>query len=211
MPSLLAAVKGEYSHFLNSEDLHDPGLALDKCRAKGGTMLLWRSSLDPFVSILPSSTPAILPMLLKLPKHGISCHIVIYLPTSGHEPEFVAAIASLDFYIEEINLKYDGCPIFIRGDANVNPNNVARASLFRHFLDKHNLLKVDLNHPTYHHFIGDGAWDSALDVLLYQNKRGIFEDYTRIICRLTNPLLNSHHDVILSSFHLPPSMSTDSS
>ena len=201
---LLASVQGEYSHFLNSEDLFTPELPMEKSKAKGGTMLLWDRSLDPYVKILPSPTPAVLPMVLKLPNFTISCHIVIYLPTSGQETEFVSAMANLDSCLSEIYLKYEGCPVFIRGDANVNPRNISRVRLFHHFLDKHRLFSIDMNHPTYHHFLGDGAWDSALDVLLHQVHNGASEQVQNIICKLTNPLLSSHHDMIISSLTLPP-------
>ena len=167
-------------------------------------MLLWKTSLDPYISIIPSDSPAILPMVLKLPHHSASCHVVIYLPTSGQEAEFVAALASLDSCLNDIYLKYEECPIFIRGDANVNPNNASRASLFRHFLDKHNLLSLDLHHPTYHHFLGNGAFDSALDVILYKNLPSVSEDIISVLCKLDHPLINSHHDIVLSSFSLPP-------
>ena len=174
-------------------------------------MILWDSSLDPYVSILPPSSPAVLPIILKLPKHAVSCHIVIYLPTSGQEAEFVTALASLDSCLSDIYLKYEDCPVFIRGDANVNPNNVSRASLFRHFLDKHNFLNLNLKHPTYHHFLGGGAWDSSLDVILYQNFHGVSEELSRIVCKLSNPLLNSHHDIVLTSFSLPTKNNVESS
>ena len=174
-------------------------------------MLLWKTSLDPYISIIPSDSPAILPMVLKLPHHSASCHVMIYLPTSGQEAEFVAALASLDSCLNDIYLKYEECPIFIRGDANVNPNNASRASLFRHFLDKHNLLSVDLHHPTYHHFLGNGAFDSALDVILYKNLPSVSEDIISVLCKLDHPLINSHHDIVLSSFSLPPKIvSTES-
>ena len=132
--SLLKTLQGEYSSYLNSEDLYHPDLALERCKAKGGTMLLWETSLDPYISIVPSDSPAILPMVLQLPHHSISCHVVIYLPTSGQEAEFVAALASLDACLNDIYLKYENCPIFIRGDANVNPNNVSRPPYFVIFL-----------------------------------------------------------------------------
>ena len=202
--SALEPIQGEYCFFLNSEDLHSPELPLENMRAKGGTMLLWEISLDPYITILPSTTSSILPMLFKPPNHTMSCHIVIYLPTSGQESEFVAAMASLDSCICDIYLKYENCPIFIRGDANVNQNNFSRASLFRHFLEKYEFVNLDIKHPTYHHFLGDGAWDSNLDVILYQSTQPVNEELLSIVCKMSNPLLSSHHDMILTSCYLPP-------
>ena len=140
-------------------------------------------------------------MLLKLPNNPLSCHIAIYLPTSGKEAEFVSAMASLDACLEEIYLKYDECPIFIRGDANIDKNNAARAKLLQHFLDKHDLLRLNLVHPTYHHFLGDGTFDSSLDVLLYRNLPHVSERLQAIVCKLHHPLISSHHDVVVSTFH----------
>ena len=146
-------------------------------------------------------------MMLKIPNYTTSCHIAIYLPTSGLEAEFVSAMASLDACLEEIYLKYDPCPIFIRGDANVNEKHASRAPLFKHFLDKHDLLQLDLVHPTYHHFLGDGLFDSSLDVLLYKKLPQVSEHLKTIVCKLSNPLINSHHDAIVSTFSVPPSHS----
>ena len=70
-----------YNFYLNSEDIFDQSLALEKSRAKGGTMLLWPSSLDPYVTILPTTSPAILPAMVKMRGCITSYHIGIYLPT----------------------------------------------------------------------------------------------------------------------------------
>ena len=51
----------------------------------------------------------------------------MYLPTSGKEVEFVSALSSMDACLEMIKEDYD-CPIYLRGDANVNPNNSTRMS-----------------------------------------------------------------------------------
>ena len=48
--------KGEYCHALNSEDTHDPELALIKTKANGGTMILWKRSLNESITVLPVKT-----------------------------------------------------------------------------------------------------------------------------------------------------------
>ena len=58
------------------------------------------------------------------------------------------------------------------------------------------------SHPTYHHFLGDGVFDSQLDVILYTSSPLSSESVTEIVCKLENPLVHSHHDLILSRFSL---------
>ena len=60
MNSLLRTFQGQYSYHLNIEDLHQPDIALDRSKAKGGNMVLWQSSLDPFVTVIPASSAAVL-------------------------------------------------------------------------------------------------------------------------------------------------------
>ena len=204
-PSLLQTFRGCYSSFLNSEDFHSPELALDKTKAKGGTMILWKSVLDPFISIIPTESSSIAAILLNYPGYCISAHLAIYLPTAGKEVEFVSALASLDSCLDHLLNKHDKLQIFIRGDSNVNPKNTPRVSLFSHFLTKFSLLNVKIDHPTYHHFLGNGAFDSSIDVLLHSDSPLVSESLSSIICKQENPLLESHHDIILSNFSLAPS------
>ena len=205
--SLMKTFQGSYSHHLSSEDLLFPELALEQTKAKGGTMVLWQTSLDPFVSVLPTDSPALAAIVLKIPGICISAHVAIYLPTAGQEVQFVSALASLDNCLVDLLNKHDDLQVFIRGDANVNPKNRPRASLLEHFLSKFSLLKVETGHQTYHHFMGMGTFDSQLDVILHTKSNLCSESLTRIICKLDNPLVQSHHDLILSSFSLATSAS----
>ena len=79
---LLQTFRGCYSYYLNSEDLHLPELALDHTKSKGGTMVMWQTSFDPFITIIPTQSSSLAAVLLQLPGHCISAHIAIYLPTS---------------------------------------------------------------------------------------------------------------------------------
>ena len=203
--ALLMTFSGCYSFYLNSEDLHIPELALENSKTKGGTMIMWQTSLDPYITIVPTQSSSIAAILLKIPGQCISAHLAIYLPTSGQEVQFVSALASLDSCLEDLLSRHEDIQIFIRGDANVNPNNVPRSSLFNHFTNKFSFLSVQLCHPTYHHFLGNGAFDSTIDVLLHSNSSLNTETLSQVICKLQNPLLRSHHDIILSSFSLAPS------
>ena len=123
----------KYSFHLNSEDTLCPDLPLITKRAIGGTMALWRTELDPFIKVLPTTSSAVLPLLLSLPGLCPAAHITVYLPTSGREAEFVSALGVLESCIEKI-LEDFSCTIYIRGDFNVNPNNLTRVDLFSNLL-----------------------------------------------------------------------------
>ena len=71
----LEPVLGNYCHHLNSEDSYYPELALESRKAKGGTLCIWHSALDPFITILPTTSPAVLPLLLSIPGLTPSAHI----------------------------------------------------------------------------------------------------------------------------------------
>ena len=77
----LAPLLPTYCYKLNSQDSYYPELALEQRQAHGGTLAMWNSALDPFVSLLPTSSPAVLPLLLSIPGLSKSFHIGVYLPT----------------------------------------------------------------------------------------------------------------------------------
>ena len=170
-------------------------------------MVMWQKTLDPFVTVISTDSPSMAAILLKMPGSCISAHVAIYLPTAGQEAQFVSALASLDNCLEELLDQYDDLQIFIRGDANVNPKNRSRSSLLEHFLSKFSLLKAQTGHPTYHHFMGMGIFDSQLDVILHPNSPHSSETVTEVVCKFDNPLVQSHHDLILSTFSLSPTHS----
>ena len=201
--SLALSSMSNFSFHLNSEDSFLPSMAMDHRRAWGGTLALWHSSLDPFVTVLPTTSSAVLPIFLSIPGLSPSIHIGIYLPTSGRDPDFLTAITALDMVLVTMVETRPGVPVYIRGDANVNPNNTARYNLFQHFLTKHSLTSLPLLHNTHHHFTGGGASDAQLDVLLYAGPPALAESLSSITCGLENPLISSHHDLVTSSF---PSM-----
>ena len=96
---------------------------------------------------------------------------------------------------------YPNLPIFLRGDANINPKDIKRRKMFDKLCSDFNMVKIDLHHTTYHHFTGNGSSDSELDVILHNNKAD--ETIVDIICKKNDPLILSHHDIILSRFELP--------
>ena len=202
--AILEYVKGEYCHFLNSDDLYYPDLPLTKNKCSGGTLCLWRKWLDPYVSVLPVSTSAFLPIILKLPNCQVSAHFALYLPTHGKDIEFVTALADLKLCIEDISDTYPGAPIFLRGDGNVNAKNKNRVSLLEHFMNDFSLIRVSIPHKTYHHFVGAGAFDSDIDIILHGVSNPFPEEVTAVLCKFKHPEILSHHDIILSKFELLP-------
>ena len=54
--SLLRTFHGQFSHHLNSEDLHQPDLALNKTKAKGGTMVLQGDNFKVYFMICIGET-----------------------------------------------------------------------------------------------------------------------------------------------------------
>ena len=193
--------KGEYDHHLNSEDDYDPEIPLMKARSKGGTMILWKKSITQYVSIFTDiHSSGFLPLILSFPGLPISIHIAIYLPTAGQDSNFVEVLVGLDACIEKLFEKYPDAVLFIRGDQNVNFKDKNRTTIFQKFCTDWGLLASDIGHNTYHHFVGDEASDSQLDVLLCSRKFKSNEKFEKLFCKFLHPIISSHHDAILSSF-----------
>ena len=192
----------DFKFSLNSEDLYDPEAPLVKNQTFGGTMVGWRNNLDPFIAVYPVSSTSYLPIILSLPGAPVSIHIAIYLPTSGQDLEFSEQITSLRVTLEDLKEKYPNCTIYLRGDSNANINNKARYRMFQDFITSLNLKSISTNHKTYHHFIGNGLFDSSIDVILHSNDvdEEIIEE---VFCCKVWPEVDSHHDALISSILVP--------
>ena len=193
--------------------MYDPELPIIKNRSNGGTMIFWRKSLDQFVKILPTETTSFLGIVFQPPDTQPSLHVSIYLPTSGKESEFIAEITKLRIFIEDTLEAYPGCPLFIRGDSNVNKNNIARLNIFKDFKSIFKLSCIPLGHNTYHHFQGGGVFDSDIDVIMLSENdiNHASEKVEHIYCQDDYAIINSHHDVIVSVLGLaknPPEVTT---
>ena len=172
-------------------------------RAKGGTLVLWRSYLDPYISVHKPESSAFLPIILNLPDTTTTIHVALYLPTAGKDAEYMAELAKLKVSLEELNQQFPHSIIFLRGDANSSKSNPRRNSIFQSFCNDLNLVRVDVGHNTYHHFTGNGSHDSELDVLLYSNHVSVEEQLIDLHCQLHDPRIDSHHDLLLSSCTFP--------
>ena len=196
-------LSGSYNFELNSKDKLDPDIPLMKTKAHGGTMILWKAELDPYVAVHPVSSTAFLPVIFDPPGALRSIHIAVYLPTLGHENEFVDELSKLTHVVKELNNQNPDSPVFLRGDFNVNQNQKKRMELLNHFCSELSLHQVCFPKPTYHHFLGDGKSDSYLDRILCSTLLPKHEAITSIECKLDNPLIDSHHDLIVSTYELP--------
>ena len=165
-------------------------------------MVCWKTCLDPYITPHPVSSPAFLPILFHPPGSPLSIHISVYLPTLGQEHQFMEELSKLSNIMEELALQHPQAPIFLRGDFNVNCKIKSRKNLLEYFTDEHSLQHVLIEHPTYHHFLGGGESDSFLDKVMFPKHLLHPETLVRIICKLNNPLIDSHHDMILSSWTL---------
>ena len=150
---IMGYLKGEYNYSLNTADKYDQELALVKNRANGGTMVCWKTCLDPYVTPHPVSSPSFLPILFQPPGSPLSIHISVNLTTLGQEPQFMEKLSKFSNIMEELELLRLQLPIFLRGDFNVNFKIKSRKNLLEYFSDDHNLQHVMIEHPTYHHFL----------------------------------------------------------
>ena len=188
---------------LNSDDKHDLDLPLSQNKSYGGTMAIWKKSIDKYISIYPTPSSSFLPIIFTHPGSPISVHIGLYLPTSGQEARFVDQITQLQLLVEEIQDLYSDCIIYIRGDCNVNCKNRDRSIIFSNFIRNLKLRTIPILHRTYHHFVGGGLYDSNIDVILHTENVPEAETIEAIICKFENCLVESHHDIIISSIILP--------
>ena len=196
LPLVSPYFNGLYSIHLNSDETDQEGLAMVSNKSHGGTVIMISKNLEPYAQMLPSSSSSFTAVLVHVPNFEKSVHIALYMPTAGKDSEFLTVLSCLNSFIRDTRSKFQ-CSIHIRGDSNCNPKNEYQCSLFRNFCQSHDLLSVDFEHSSYHHFTGNGASDSQLDMLLYSNSSE--EILTHIQCSLSNLLVYSSHDLIVSS------------
>ena len=62
--------------------MYDKDLPFEVLRATGGTCVMWKPDLDPYILVLTTSSPSVLPVLFAPPGYLPYVHVGIYLPTS---------------------------------------------------------------------------------------------------------------------------------
>ena len=192
-----------YNFFLNSEDKYDPELPLAKNKTYGGTLAIWKLEHDAHVTVFPVTTTSFLPIIYSPLGASVSVHIALYFPTSGQETEFIEQIILLRTTILDLKDKYPDCMIYLRGDCNVNLNNKNRVNVFNDFLSTFDLTTITFDHKTYHHFLGEGQYDSNIDIIAVPKSAESSEKLVDIVCSKDEPGVDSHHDVIVSSLTIP--------
>lgn len=170
---------------------------------------MWKKEYDQFITIISVQSSSFIPIVLNPPGQPCTIHIGIYLPTAGQDPAFIEELAELETCMYDLYEKYPGCTIYLLGDFNASDTNLKRADILDFFCNNHNLESVHIQHPTYHHFIGNGSSDSNLDRLLHSRNIVWPEKLKKLYCKLEHPLVNSHHDLLISSISLPINVSTD--
>lgn len=192
---------GDYLWYLNSSDKFDPELPLLQSRTFGGTIVLWRQSIDPYITVLSTDTTALLPIKFAPPLQPITFHFTIYLPTSGKNNEFVDVISSLDQQLSCLKSDYPDALFFLRGDFNVRSDDHIRSCLLSRLMESHDLTEVVVTDHTYHHFTGSGQSDSNIDKLIF-SRLAPTENLSHHLCKLSDPLIDSCHDILISKFRL---------
>ena len=194
--TVMSHMSGDYCYFLNSSDKYEPELALQNSKAYGGTMILWKRELHPFITVRPAQTSAFLPLVFKPPGAIPSIHVCVYLPTCGRDRAFHDDLSKLSEAIDILQAELPESPTYLRGDFNVNDKNQLRKGLLASFMLTEGMIEVPQQHPTYHHFTRNGTRDSHLDKVLH-SKTGV-ESILQILCKYENTFIDSHHDAILS-------------
>jgi hypothetical protein len=171
---------------------------------------MWKCQYDPYITLHQVQSTAFLPVLFHPPGSALSVHIAVYLPTLGKESEFLDELSKLSIVIDEISDANPAATFYLRGDFNVSQTNTKRTLLLDQFSTQHNLTQVIIPKPTYHHFVGNGKSDSFLDKILFSSSALKPETLQTIECGQTNPLVDSHHDLLVSSFEIPDEANEDS-
>ena len=191
---------------LSSADKIDPLIAFTTNHAHGGTLIFWKRSLDPFVTIVDVNSSSFIILILKIPGFQVTIRIFIYTPTIGKENQFVQELYNLEIAVEEIFDKYPSATAFIRGDTNstFKPRpGIKRDSLLSFICEKLGFSSIDIGHRTYHHFIGNTS--SSIVVILQKSIGSSFEPEKvfEVLCSKETVQVDSKHDIIMSGFSLP--------
>ena len=118
---------GSFDGHLNSEDVHDHDLPLTHAKAKGVTMVMWHTSLSPFIKVIETNSPSFVSVLFSPPGCLPSLHTGVYLPTAGRDGDWLAALIELEKHIGEVSDQHNGAlAIYLRGDFNASCKNKTR-------------------------------------------------------------------------------------
>ena len=126
--------------------------------------------------------------------------ISAYLPTSGKDEEFLDCLAELSVYIQE-NSKC-GEILLVGTDSNCSERSSHRRYQgFLKFCSDHNLVKVSVSEPTFHHHNGTSC--STIDYFLISQEQAPNITNTAIECTLDHPENFSCHDPVSAKLCIP--------
>ena len=60
---------------------------------------MWKSHLDPYLTIHVTDSSAFLPVIIEIPNVTPSIHVALYLPTAGKEAEYLSELAKLNLLL----------------------------------------------------------------------------------------------------------------
>ena len=81
---------------------------------------IWKAELDPFITLLPTHSSRISAIVLDIPFHQKTVHINTYLPTAGHDSDFIESLASLQNTIDEASELHPTAIVYVKGDTNAS-------------------------------------------------------------------------------------------
>ena len=120
----------------------------------------------------------------------------------GRDEDLILALAALTSVLDYVQEHHMGAPVFIGGDANVNQNNLTWTQLFSSLLTWYDFVPIYLNHPTYHHLMGNGVLDSQLNEIAHYVDQ--FKKLKKLHCKLDEPIILSCHDIVITTYTPTP-------
>ena len=159
--------------------------------------------MDSHIPVPTLRSASFLPIIYSPQGSPPFIHVALYLPTYGQESQFIEQLLELKDLVEDLRENKPETIVFIRRDSNVNLNKKSRSKMFEHFCSELELVRIPMGHKTFHHFVGEGVFDSEIDVLLQSSKAKYRENLLRVLCRKYYPEIDSSHDIILSTVFIP--------
>ena len=162
---------------------------------------MWHESLNSSVLNLPNTHDRFTGIKLNLQGQHILA-IAAYLPTSGKDDDFLDCLAQLSNFIQEN--KGDTCTVLIGTDSNCSSKSTPRRLHgFEQFREEHNLLKVCLSEPTFHH--SNGQSSSNIDYFLISCNHSLAPNLCNIFSQCTQdyPQNFSSHDPVITTLVVP--------
>ena len=136
----------DYKYYPNLPDDFDCNLPFERQQPKGGTLAMWHSSIDKFVTVSDPPSSSVLPLIIRLPEAEPSCHIGVYMPTAGLEDQFIVSLSHLEsslLHVKEI--VGEDTAFFVRGDMNASEKNAHRFNLILNMLEKFQMKRVAIS------------------------------------------------------------------